>query len=763
MLAIIYFVLFGWFGPAVAANENGKITAERIVVDYAKEILLFNGDTREYVDCSAAKSPFVSVSLRELIGAEERTIYCRLRSQPGESVAFKLPARPSAPALSVDYANVRLSGKSEGAAWKYVAAPYLIEKVSMPDSIWKVVEKYPGLVGDKEQRLADVRVEIDAIYQKMSQDSRMSVGGFCPWFSTGLYAPPAEVITIKHPAGLKGKKIVCRIGASNSTLAEKHKPWKRLPFTFVERVLNDDKDTTRIYNPNGGNIYIIPDEPLAAPVTFVISGAVKSPDFVLGKTDPQQWMDEIQSSTVPFAELAGKRMIWSMPVRLLKEADDPVALTEFYDAAILHDYNVFHGLSDTASDLLHRAPDFAVRCVQDIQIHAGAAYASYPCMFGGDVYAKRAVSRTLMRSSGNAWGFFHEVGHIYQVSCWKWSDGPGSIGEVSNNLNVMYGWNRMYHEWHEGTAGQSKDNYQDYIHKFMSRPLDERNFEVDEQFGSNAGKGRLVPFCQLAQKYGWKLYAYLGKCARELSVKQASVVNGSIAMGRREFFCKRVCEYANADMRPFFDAWGIQYGPLASADMATMPPYTGEKFWEKWDVSLIPDMEAVRIPQRKLPDDNYDMKEGEIKRTAWKFVEEECQHAYGTDSPPENILDGSGSTFWATPTLKRPIYDKKPIVVIDMGQTETFDYIEFKHHNNGYDRLNCRLFSLEVKETVNDEWTLVGQFENATGTTDYKYHPVAPETTGRYLRLTLIEGFPEGGISTGSATVAEFKIGKSIK
>lgn len=759
MLSIIYFALWGLLGGHVAAQTDGRLTAEKIRIDYAKEILVFNGETREYLDCSASETPFVPESLNELIGLDERTIYCRLRSEPDRVIAFTLPARPAAPAVGVNIEYVCLSGKSAGTVWNYTVPPYPVEKVPVSDSILKIVASYPGLVGDREPRLADVEVVIDARYRKMSGSSRMSVGGFRPWFSTGLYAPPAEVITVKRPAGLRGK-IVCRIGASNSTLAEKHKPWKRLPVTFVERVLNENQDTTRLYNLNGGNIYIIPEEPFTKAETFQISGAVKSPDFVLGKTDPQEWLDEIQSSTVPFAELAGERLIWSMPVRILKGIDDPVALTQLYDSAVIQDYNGFHGLSDEASDL-HRSPDFAIRCVQDIQIHAGAAYASYPCMFGGDTYAKRAVSQTLMRNSGNAWGMFHEVGHVYQVSCWKWSDGPGSIGEVSNNLNIMHAWNRLYHEWHAGTVGQAKNNYQDYIDHFMSRPLAERNFEDNEQFGSSdAGKGRLIPFCQLAQQYGWKLYAYLGKCARELPEKYAQIVNGSAAMGRREFFCKRVCEYAGADMRPFFDAWGIKYGALAAADMATLPPYQGEEFWKKWDAGLIPDLETERTVSVKLPDDNYDMKEGEIKRSGWTILKEFCEHAYGTDAPPENLLDGAGGTYWATPKVTRPGYNVKPVLVIDMGQTETFGYVEWKHWNNGYDRMNCRLFRLEVKNKWGDDWTLVGEYENETGTNDYKHHDIGREVSGRYLRLTLLEGFPEGGQTSGSVMVAELKIGK---
>ena len=129
---------------------------------------------------------------------------------------------------------------------------------------------------------------IDGAFEKPHPDNRF--GGALPknpWFGTSLYAPPAEIITITKPSSLRGEKILCRIGASNCGLRESQKPWKRVRKNFTIKVLNDD--TTRIYDLNGGNIYFILEEPLSKPETFIVSGGIKSPDFILGKTNSNKW------------------------------------------------------------------------------------------------------------------------------------------------------------------------------------------------------------------------------------------------------------------------------------------------------------------------------------------------------------------------------------------------------------------------------------------------------------------------------------------
>lgn len=640
-----------------------------------------------------------------------------------------------------------------------------IRTVPMPnDSYWTTIREWPGIPGDStiEKRWDSVRVSIDAVFSKRDSRDRFSTI-FNTWFSTGLYAAPAEIITVHRPESLKGRKLWVRIGASTCVLSDKHQPWKRLPVTYVQKELNED--TTQVFNYNGGNVYIVTNDPFTQPETFMFDGVLKSPDFVLGKTDARKWMEEIQRTTIPMAEIAGKRVIWTMPTSrdYLRNVQDPVALMEFYDDAIENDYFVFHGISESSFNPLHRAPTVPQRLVPDPQTCAGAAHSGNPAMFGMN-YASRGVQLEMMKTTNNAWGFYHEVGHNYQVYTWKWSDGPGSIGEVSNNFHIMHARNRMYGRWHEGT-----DVYQAKIDAFMKDAVEDRNYESSDESKVD-GTTRLIPFCQLAQQYGWKLFAYLGKKSRELPNNVASVLSGSPKEGRKDFFCISCCEYAGVDLSDFFDAWGLKRSERAklvisnavAAGTIKAKSTITNKFWEKWEDNLIPELYKERTPC-KFDDLRYDLKAGEIDRQNWEVDQEECQYAIsGTEHPITALIDGSGSTYWVSESVNRLDYSKKqPMVAFDMKAEQSFNYVEIQHYpvNGSYYISCCKRFLLECKHS-DAAWETIGEFETSQ-TKDLQRFVFDKTYTGEFIRLTCLENFTTGGgNTTGGIMMAEIKIGQ---
>lgn len=562
-----------------------------------------------------------------------------------------------------------------------IPLPDFVEKLDNP--YWSWVEKYPGLVGDSVPRLESVTVKINAVYQPMSKSCRISYKNVTPWFSTGLYAAPAEIIQVIRPASLGNKKISWRIGATHCVLDPEKVKLERYHNIVTTGEL--EGDTTRIYNYFGGNIYLIPEEPFNQPEEFIFKGAVKSPDFVLGETDPQEWLREIQQAGVPTAEIGGKRHIWTIPVRHLKNVTNPTEVAGFYEDVIEHDYNAFHGLTGEAGSL-HGAPDYPSRSVPDIQVCAGTAHAGYPAMYS-EVFGERAVNIPGMKTSNDAWGFYHEIGHNYQNDCWKWLvDGTQSIGEVSNNLDIFYSRNRLSQSWPEGV-----DTWGDIIKLYVLVENEEKNFDAteDENKVINKDKARLIPFVQLAQKYGWGLYAYLGKCSRELSDALANDLSKD--KGRREFFCRRVCEYANADLRPFFDAWGIKYGITTRKHLATLPAYSGEEFWKTWNEKQIPSFEYHEPTGVKLPDDDYNaVPEGDIDRSNWQVVAYEGKlTADGTVTGNDMaaILDGNETScalFIKKGNNYNGVTGTDPInFTIDMGEKESFSYLRLKNRVAG--------------------------------------------------------------------------------
>lgn len=574
--------------------------------------------------------------------------------------------------------------------------PHVIQYADNYQNYLPDAERWPGLVGDtlEEKRLARVSVTIDARYNKRHPNDRLGGIGNTPWFSTGLYAAPGEIITIIRPETLKNKKFSIRINASNCDLKNYTGTKKRADKIWTQEDIT--ADTMTVWNYYGGNIYIIPAEPLDSQATFIINGAVKSPDFVLGVTDPVAWREAIQQTTVPTAELEGKRLIWTFPTKYLKNLTNPKELMEFYDDAVINTFNRFNGLTDDATNTLHRSPDLKHRGVADINTCAGAAHAGYPCMYGESMnYAARFIQLNLIKNEAGAWGFFHELGHNYQTWVWKWNDGPGSIGEVSNNLYIMYDRNKR-NTWPQQTA-----SWGDMIEHFVKKDDPNKNFDEGQETSlAPNGKGsRIVPFAQLAQKFGWKLFTYICHQARVMDNTDANSLTEK--WGRREFFCKRVCEFAQADMRPFFDAWGIKYGPVANAEMSSMPPYTGEAFWLEWNPSIIGSVTELsqadfdRIT-KTLPDNTYNNILGEISRTQWSITAEGGIWQYDKlGGSPEKAIDGdiNSCIMWVKPGktysskvdgVTISVKGKEPMTMtVDMKQQETFNYFHLRHRSDG--------------------------------------------------------------------------------
>lgn len=252
------------------------------------------------------------------------------------------------------------------------------------------------------------------------------------WHSTGLYAAPGAAITVTLPADAVGKRLGVRIGAHTDGLWDKDK-WSRWPALSWARQL--DQAMTRHANPFGGAVYItVPRDAGGGSITVKISGAVEAPLFVLGTTTVEQWK-KLREAPGPWAELAGKRIILTVPSSEVRLIDDPTAVLTFWDEAITAQDRL---AAWTAEDTRRQE-----RFVCDRQISAGYMHSGYPIMAHMDV-SDDNVSLALLKGtplSPGGWGQWHELGHNHQNGMWT----PGNQGEVTVNLFslrvqlVMYG------------------------------------------------------------------------------------------------------------------------------------------------------------------------------------------------------------------------------------------------------------------------------------------------------------------------------------
>lgn len=585
-----------------------------------------------------------------------------------------------------------------------------VQKVDNP--YWAYAESYPGLVPDSVHRYTEgVSVEIVADWVKMHPNCRFTSynQNTKPWYSIGYYAPPAEVITIVKPKGLN-TEVKYRIGSTHCNL-DHTKKLSRYPEIYTTGTLKDD--TTRVYNYFGGHIYLIPQEPISTPQTFQIFGAVKAPDFFMDKTDVNEWLKELQTTAVPMAQFSSKQVVWTMPTRIMKNIKDAVEfqqLLEYYDDVILHDYFDYTGISLEEVGEVHGALSFPGMHVTDIQVCAGAAHSGYPAMYG-ETYGEKGIQLSVMQSM-SAWGFYHEFGHGFQCPAWMWSTDAGSINEVNNNFHILHSYTRRNGMWPEETVSP----WQSVIDRYVKVEDEAKDFDAGT--GTvlsnviNEDKARIIPFMQLAQEYGWRLYAYVYREARELSNADYEKVK-SDAVTRRNFFCMKASEYAERNLRPFFDAWGIKYTIFAGMEMAKLPALDeGNKFWEVFDAKApAPSFESKDMAGLQRLDLSKVWSAGHYDREGWTVTTSVPYVPDGSTGKPEDMFDGSGSTFLSMHKPGKGGNTAKivPEFTIDLQSELSFNYFTWRHRtNNTSVGLRLQEVSMYGSNTGNeDDFTLI--------------------------------------------------------
>ncbi len=398
---------------------------------------------------------------------------------------------------------------------------------------------FPGLVAISEPRIKNTKVtlDFDFVYAN-NANLRISVPPQ-GWFSTGMYAPAGELIQIDVPAGEYG--MIAQIGAWDDDLTSITTKL-RAPVIYTRHNLAPGKNLIR--NLYGGQVYIIPPRALGRKIDFYFTGTVKSPDFVLGETTDEEWKAMIAKTTVPFFELRGKRIIFTLPLSRLAKFPiaSPTALMQTWDEQILHCYWEWYGLSENAADARDLNPMLPWRIVHDIQPSVGAQHSGYPVVaMANDNYFAQAV--TLSGIVGQNWGTYHELGHNMQMNnTWNF-DGNG---EVSNNIFSFKVMNN---------AGQKHSIYQRIMPSaltYVKMSPDSTKSYAAIPATLDANDVRLGMYAQILERYGYGFITYLATEARHARFTSNN------NQDKIDFFYERLSEYTHTDMQPFLVKWGIK-------------------------------------------------------------------------------------------------------------------------------------------------------------------------------------------------------------
>ncbi|MBC9932280.1 M60 family metallopeptidase [Chitinophaga qingshengii] len=416
---------------------------------------------------------------------------------------------------------------------------------------------FPGMMDVTEPRLKDYKITLNLAYMQVrSGDLRVSVTPQ-PYFSTGLFAPAGELLTIDVPEGIYG--LQANVGAHTDNLAGVS-PLKRAEIIYTRTQLFPGRNYIR--NLYGGTIWIIAARSLDKTVTLNVSGAAKSADFVLGETTDADWLEQVKKTTVPWLELRGKRMVLTIPKDRLQRypLESPTLLMQEWDKVIALDYNQWLGLSDTATDIRHLAPQLPWRIVMDVQPVVGYAHSGFPvvCMMDDNWF--RQITSADALTHGANWGAFHEIGHnMQQGGVWSWPE----LGEVSNNL---------YSFKVDKRNGIRRGNFNTAI--AIGLPFAATVSATKKYADLTDLTGRLAPFIQIFEKYGYGFFTELHIRARNARFTSINTQD------KVDFFYECLCDYTTKDMEPFMNAWGLYISNISKGKMSAKYPLLTEQVWK---------------------------------------------------------------------------------------------------------------------------------------------------------------------------------------
>ncbi len=367
------------------------------------------------------------------------------------------------------------------------------------------------------------------------------------WHGLGLYAPPGGKVVVTGPKDVGSLKLGVQVGCHTDRLWHLDS-WERLP--EIARRFPIEGARTVVASAMGGMIYIdVPDDAPHRKVELTIAGAVEAPLFRLGETTAADWKT-IRDRPAPWAELAGKNLIFTVPSALARRLDDPEPLMKFWD-------DVVADQDATASSPPRRSPE---RIAVDRQISAGYMHSGYPIMGPIDASATTALDLAKLKAEGS-WGYFHELGHNHQEGEWTF-DGTG---EVTNNVLAVHVFDRLlklpFDSGHEAIRG--KDLREKRIREHLSKGAPFDAWKSDPFLA-------LMMYLQLYEGFGWepfeKVFAEYSKLPRDERPKDDDA--------RRDQWMVRFSRAVGKDLGPFFQTWGVPTSQAARDSIKDLPPWS---------------------------------------------------------------------------------------------------------------------------------------------------------------------------------------------
>ena len=194
---------------------------------------------------------------------------------------------------------------------------------------------------------------------------------------------------------------------------------------------------------------------------------------------------------------------------------------------------------------------------EDIQLAAGVMHSGYPIVKHTD--DPDEPSRTFYGDWGDKWGYYHELGHNYVESNYKWEGNTEVVNNIVGLLNIA---RLTDYEW---PIPKIEENINKCLSDFLNKPSSP-SFSVDDT------KCNLLVYSQLVRDFGFD-------CLHELfsdykKNEEAGVEFPTLRTEKMNEWVVRYSKTVGYNLIPLFaDFWGWPISSKTEKALKSLPGY----------------------------------------------------------------------------------------------------------------------------------------------------------------------------------------------
>lgn len=606
-------------------------------------------------------------------------------------------------------------------------------------SMYEKARIFPGLVDTAREERINATIELDLSKQYIDSITLGVSRVPQPIYSTGYYAGAGEQVAITVEDNTMGLSVI--IGSHMDDLTELD-PYQRMPLVYVTKALFPGKNI--IKNPLGGTIWIKKSLGLKASSTcsLKLEGVYKSPDFIIGETDMQEWKRKISETTVPWLEIRGKHFAFTVQKdRVLDNlANISASLEDIgkeWDEAIEEFFYHYYGLkTDKNAGEKERAPEFPIRVVLDVQI-LGNLYlrnSDYAIVAINNNYMLEEMLNLRTLRIGNSVALFKAIN---SMTTYRTRNNPWSMDyQAATNVIPLYriGAKNYLTENSFGDIFPGEENIVTLFPKAIDYAATDSSKWAKEDRATLSDENipykafNLLSLIQLAnyENNDWDVMKYLNIKAKE----ERSIDNSTLSYAFR-----KMCDYFQQNLSPFFDHWGIKQLD-DDRTYAEKYPLIKKKAWE----------------YNPLQPNELEEYDGSAycyrdNRKEWRVTAFDKNYNLNYDGDyrkPESLIDGNKTTYWSSGKFNDKPLELPYYVIFDLNKTSEIDgvYLANGYSNQCLSDIHVEYLGSEVTDPydINASWSTLLQItdpEIVKANLKNERFFDCPRTEVRYLRLKI--------------------------